>query len=146
LWVATGGETTDSSIVPGGEAGPAEFEARQADDISDEDAASVLSWIADTDLSIFVQRLSMPQRQVLLLRFLLDLSDQQTAAIMGRTPSDVRMLQSRALSFLRERLGAIGRAPLEDLKADPKDIPPATMRMPPRHATVTRARRQSLKP
>jgi RNA polymerase sigma-70 factor (ECF subfamily) len=121
---------------------PAEIEGRRSDRVGDEDAASVLNWITDSDLSIFIERLSLPQRQVLLLRFLLDLSDRQIAAIMDRTPSDVRMLQSRAIRFLRARLAAIGRAPLKD---SPRETPPASMRMPPRHATVTRSRRWSLR-
>jgi RNA polymerase sigma-70 factor (ECF subfamily) len=70
-----------------------------------------LSWISDKDLLLFVERLPVAQRQVLLLRYMLDLTHEQTAAVLGRSYEDVRKLQSRALNFLRARLAAVGRAP-----------------------------------
>jgi RNA polymerase sigma factor (sigma-70 family) len=76
----------------------------------DDAEPSVLDWISDRELLLFVERLPLPQRQVLLLRYMLDLTDRQIAPILGRTPSEVRVLQYRALSFLRERLAAIGRS------------------------------------
>jgi RNA polymerase sigma-70 factor (ECF subfamily) len=68
-----------------------------------------LEWITDRELLLFVERLPLPQRQVLLLRFMLDLPASETAQIVGRTPDDVRKLQHRALRFLEERLTAVGR-------------------------------------
>lgn len=69
-----------------------------------------LGWISDAMLWSLVERLPIAQRQVLVLRFLLDLSAQQIAPILDRTPEDVRALQSRALRFLRERLVPLARA------------------------------------
>jgi RNA polymerase sigma-70 factor (ECF subfamily) len=44
-------------------------------------------------------------RTVLLLRFLGDLSPEETAEVMGKSPGAVRVLQHRALSALRKLLG-----------------------------------------
>jgi RNA polymerase sigma-70 factor (ECF subfamily) len=109
---------------------------------TDEEADTVpigaLSWITDRDLSLFVDRIPVPQQQVLVLRYVVDLTDRQIAAIMGRSASDVRMLHSRAVRFLRSRLEALDRAP--------KGTPNAKMRRAPRHATVLRSRRWALDP
>jgi RNA polymerase sigma-70 factor (ECF subfamily) len=71
----------------------------------------VFGWIADRDLLVLVERLPLAQRQVLLLRFMLDLPAAEVGEILGRTPVEVRKLQHRAMVFLRERLAALGRTP-----------------------------------
>lgn len=68
-----------------------------------------LSWITDRELLMFVERLPDAQRQVLLLRFMMDMATADIAAVLDRTPGDIRILQSRALRFLEERLTALGR-------------------------------------
>src|SRR5260370_36839052 len=78
--------------------------------VADEDLGA-LSWISDRDLVMFVERLPLPQRQVLLLRFMLDLSTAEIAELLERSPADWRMLQHRALAFLRTRLAVVGRDP-----------------------------------
>lgn len=77
----------------------------------DGDGFQTLGWITDSDLLLFIERLPISQRQVLLLRFMLDLPDSQIATILGRSAGEVRVLQHRALAFLRTRLSAIGRGP-----------------------------------
>jgi RNA polymerase sigma-70 factor (ECF subfamily) len=78
----------------------------------DEEAGlRALRWISDKDLLLFIERLPLDQRQVLVLRYVLDMSHQQTAAVLGYTPEKVRKLQSRALQFLRMRLASVGRVP-----------------------------------
>jgi hypothetical protein len=67
-----------------------------------------MDWISDKDLLLFVERLPLSQRQVLLLRYVLDLTHAQSAAVLGRTPNEVRKLQQRALASLRVRLTAVG--------------------------------------
>jgi RNA polymerase sigma factor (sigma-70 family) len=98
--------------------------------------AWVLEWIKDKDLHVFIERLPLPQRQVLAMRFVFDMRTKEIAEILGRTPNDVSKLQYRALEFLNERLTAIGREP------------PNTRRLSARHrpkqAEVLRERRFSL--
>ena len=70
-------------------------------------------------------------------RYLLDLKAKEIAKVLGRSQTDVTMLQSRALRFLRDRLTALGRAPEQSDK-------PAPMRRTPQKARVLRNRRFSL--
>jgi RNA polymerase sigma-70 factor (ECF subfamily) len=86
------------------------FEERQDDD-GDGEPLSLLDWISDRELYMFVQRLPLAQRQVLVLRYVLDLSADETARVLGRSTETVRQQQSRAVSFLRARLVAVGRDP-----------------------------------
>ena len=51
-----------------------------------------------------IRRLPRRQREVVVLRFLLDLSVEQTAAVLGATEGTVKSHTSRALSQLRELL------------------------------------------
>jgi RNA polymerase sigma-70 factor (ECF subfamily) len=67
----------------------------------------VLGWISDPELMMFVERLPLAQRQVLVLRYMLDLSDEQIADLLKRSAGEIRMLRSRALRFLRQRLEAL---------------------------------------
>lgn len=74
-----------------------------------EESLGTLRWVSDSELMLFIERLPLAQRQVLFLRFVMDLSHQETAVILGRSPEAVRRLQFRGLTFVRERLEAIGR-------------------------------------
>jgi RNA polymerase sigma-70 factor (ECF subfamily) len=117
-------------------------EPDQLDRLRDEDEADLeplesLDWISDRELVLFVERLPLAQRQALMLRFTGDLSNAQIAEILGRSTADVRMLQSRALRFLRARLVAVGRGPTERRGR-------TRMRRWPREAPVLRARRWAL--
>jgi RNA polymerase sigma-70 factor (ECF subfamily) len=87
-----------------------QLEVRAAPDSAEE---RVLSWISDPELLLFVERLPLAQRQVLLLRFWLDFTHAQIAEILDRSPSDVRTLQSRAQSYLRQRLLALEGRPVQ---------------------------------
>jgi RNA polymerase sigma-70 factor (ECF subfamily) len=103
-----------------------------------EDELRALSWISDPELQLFLDRLPLAQRQVLFLRYVLDLSHEQTAAVLGRSVLDVRSLQSRALRFLRQRLAAVGRVSGQRSRRG--------MVRRHRHAKVLRARRFALTP
>jgi RNA polymerase sigma-70 factor (ECF subfamily) len=95
---------------------PAELDRhREATSLqADSDAElRTLSWITDSDMLVLVERLPIAQRQVLALRFMLDLSLKQAATVLGRTPNDIAALQHRAIVFLRARLTALGRAPTQ---------------------------------
>jgi RNA polymerase sigma-70 factor, ECF subfamily len=61
--------------------------------------------IADRELSPMLEALPDSQRQVVLLRYVLGLSNAETGRLLGRTPVAVRGLQYRAMRSLRERLG-----------------------------------------
>jgi RNA polymerase sigma-70 factor (ECF subfamily) len=82
---------------------------READGDEIEGDMQALSWISDQDLLLFIERLPLAQRQVLAMRYLMGMTAGEIAEVVGRTPGDVRKLQSRAVGFLRERLTAVGR-------------------------------------
>jgi RNA polymerase sigma-70 factor, ECF subfamily len=133
---------------------PAELDAlreMEAEPIEDKTALSVLDWIDDVDLFIFAERLPFAQRQVLVLRYIFDLTDRQIATVLGRTAVDVRSLQHRALRFLEKRLDAVGRGPNGRGEGQGKDTDTDTSagtgadrspwRRRPRQAPVLRERR-----
>jgi len=97
---------------------PAELDRRRerAQRPSDDDDEPVISWISDGDLLLFVQQLTPPQRQAVVLRFVLEVPNQEIARILNRTPADVRKLQHRAITYLAERLTAVGRGPEASIK------------------------------
>jgi RNA polymerase sigma-70 factor (ECF subfamily) len=118
-------------------------EPRDLPDVSDghgangeEERLSVLDWISDRDLLLFVERLPEAQRQVLALRYILDLPYSEVAQIMGRTEVDVRTLHSRAVRFLRARLASMGRHAQESRRI--------RMRRPLKQPPVIGARRWAL--
>jgi RNA polymerase sigma-70 factor (ECF subfamily) len=90
-----------------------------------------LRWVSDRELVMFIDRLPLAQRQVLLLRFMLDMGHAEIARLLERSPEDVRNLQSRALRFLRVRLTALGRGPRRvrgGLSRRPQQAPVLRMR------------------
>ncbi|MDX6652412.1 MAG: hypothetical protein QOJ38_1193 [Solirubrobacterales bacterium] len=104
---------------------------------ADQEMPSALRWISDRDLLLFVERLPLAQRQVLFLRFMLDLPAAEIGEVLGRSQDDVRALQSRGLRFLEQRLSAVGRRPVGRERA--------RIRGPLRQARVLRARRWALR-
>jgi RNA polymerase sigma-70 factor (ECF subfamily) len=88
--------------------------------------ADVVEWMTDTDMVVLVERLPLAQRQVLLLRYMLDLSFQEIAEILYRSPEAVRQLHQRALDSLRARLDALGRGP----KSETLRVPMRAARRP----------------
>ena len=103
-----------------------------------EQSAAALNWITDRDLTLFVERLPIAQRQVLLLRYVMDLSGAEIAKVLERSPEDVRILQHRALRFLEQRLSAVGRGPGRIKRA-------AGVRECTKQAIVLRSRRFALR-
>jgi RNA polymerase sigma-70 factor (ECF subfamily) len=64
-------------------------------------------WIEDVNLMESFERLPALQRQVLVLRFLLDMETDTIATTLAITPTNVRTVQSRAITSLR--VGASAR-------------------------------------
>ena len=62
-------------------------------------------------LAEMLQHLTVDQRQVVILRFVQDLSVRETAQAIGRTDDAVKKLQSRGLAALRRALRRRGREP-----------------------------------
>lgn len=67
-------------------------------------------WLSDRSLARDFQRLPEPQQQVLMLRFLLDLSVRETAQVLSFSEDNVKTLQSRALRTMRRRRSGAGAA------------------------------------
>lgn len=92
---------------------PSELSQGREQEVEREPAEAIeaLGWISDRELLILIERLPVAQRQVLLLRYMMDLTTSDIAAVLDRSTDDVRALQSRALRFLNQRLTALGRQP-----------------------------------
>jgi RNA polymerase sigma-70 factor (ECF subfamily) len=69
---------------------------------------SVASWVKDVDLHVLVSQLPLPQRDVMLLRYLMRLSQVEVADIVERSADAVAELHASALSVLAERQLEIG--------------------------------------
>ena len=108
------------------------------DPVEDEPNINALRWVTDRDLTVLIERLPISQRQVLALRYMMDLSAKQIAEILDRNENEVRMLQHRAQRFLRDRLVSLGR--------EPKRGGRIRWRGRARQAVVLRERRFALKP
>lgn len=70
--------------------------------------AALLGAERRTELVAALNRLSEPDREVLACRFLLDLSEAETAAALGVRPGTVKSRTSRALDRLRAEAGEEG--------------------------------------
>jgi RNA polymerase sigma-70 factor (ECF subfamily) len=116
---------------------PAELERQLDTEVAPGSDLTVLDWVTDRELLLFIERLPLVQRQVLMLRYMHDLAYAEIAAILDRSPDDVRKQQQRGVAFLRARLEAIGRAP--------KAGRPAQWRRKPTYLRVIRARRYVLR-
>jgi RNA polymerase sigma factor (sigma-70 family) len=88
-----------------------EIERLMTDGVPEDAELSVPGWIADRDLLAFMERLPLVQRQVLTLRYMMDMSNREVGEVLDRSPSEVRVLHHRAVRFLRERLEAVQERP-----------------------------------
>ncbi|HEX2015326.1 MAG TPA: sigma-70 family RNA polymerase sigma factor [Solirubrobacteraceae bacterium] len=70
---------------------------------------SVLGWISDRELQMFIERMPLTQRQILFLRYVVDLSMKEISELLNLSPASARQQHSRALRFLRDRLAVLGR-------------------------------------
>lgn len=65
----------------------------------------------DEELLRLITCLPIVQRQVIVLRYVMDFDVAEVATILGRSPNAVSMLQQRAFAILRSRLIETGRGP-----------------------------------
>jgi RNA polymerase sigma factor (sigma-70 family) len=90
------------------EDGPLELVASRPS--ANDTEAEALSLVAEGELRRVLSDLAPAQRQVLLLRLVSDLSIEQTAAALGRSPGAVKALQHRAIEAARRRIIAASLA------------------------------------
>jgi RNA polymerase sigma factor (sigma-70 family) len=69
----------------------------------------VPSWVTDADLHVLVARLPLPQRRVVMLRYLMALSQTEVADIVESSAATVGDLHASALAIIAERQHAIGK-------------------------------------
>jgi RNA polymerase sigma-70 factor (ECF subfamily) len=100
-----------------------------------------LDWLEDRDLVGMIEQLPLAQRQVIVLRYMLELRGAEIADILDRSPDAVRQLHQRAMRYLRARMSPTDKAPLP---AGRGRVERASMRRAVRPATVLRARRYML--
>ena len=91
----------------------------------------------DNELLRLITCLPIVQRQVIVLRYVMDFDVAEVAKILGRSPNAVSMLQQRAFAILRTRLIETGRSPEGRMR-----LP---MRRHLRVAVVTATRRLALR-
>jgi RNA polymerase sigma-70 factor (ECF subfamily) len=92
-------------------ADPAELQRKREADPDDKATTRALEWLSDAEILVLIERLPQGQRQVVVLRYMLDLTMAEIAQVLDRSPAAVRQLHSRALRFLEKRLEALGRTP-----------------------------------
>ena len=71
-------------------------------DVEDE----AISALEDEDLRVLLLGLTPEQRDVLVLRFVADLSTDQVAAVLGKAPAAIKALQHRSVGQLRKKISA----------------------------------------
>ncbi len=82
----------------------AHIERRRERAASQEPKLPGLGWVSDRRLLLLIESLPSTQRQVLTLRYMMDLTNREVAEVLGLSPSSVKVLHYRAMRFLRERM------------------------------------------
>ena len=80
---------------------PSELMEERADETTGQDR---LHSIEDPELVALIERLPLPQRQVIALRYMLDMPLHEIGTVLERSPVSVRQLHHRALESLRRNL------------------------------------------
>lgn len=119
-------------------ADPSDLERRRDEAEEAEPAPNALGWITDGELLMFVERLTPVQRQVLVMRYMLDLSIREIASVLDSNPGAIRAIEHRATRTLEGRLRAVGRC-------SSQSGPPVRMHRWRKQAPVLRARRFALR-
>lgn len=77
-----------------------------------ESVRSRLTWMSESEVARLIERLPTAQHQVIILRYLIGLTMEEIAEVLGRSLTSVRHLDHRARQNLRTRLIALGRGPV----------------------------------
>jgi RNA polymerase sigma-70 factor (ECF subfamily) len=78
--------------------------ARRRDEGSAIPAPDSNRWLEDAVLLGQIERLPLAQRQVIVLRYMMEFKTAEIAGVLNRSPEAVRQLHHRAMRFLRERM------------------------------------------
>jgi RNA polymerase sigma-70 factor (ECF subfamily) len=89
----------------------------------DLDPLGAFDALPDAELDVALKRLPVSQRQVVVLRYVFDLSTREVAEIIDATPQAVRNLQYRGLQFLRSALTRPGSLAAARPPAPPARVP-----------------------
>ena len=71
------------------------------------DVGEALDWVSNADLISLLERMPVTQRQVVVLRYMLDLSTPEICTVLDRSPEAVRQLEFRSRKFLEGRLAVL---------------------------------------
>jgi DNA-directed RNA polymerase specialized sigma24 family protein len=113
--------------------------ARHTESAGDMPAPDSLDWLEDHQLVAWIEQLPLAQRQVIVLRYMLELKGNEIATVLDRSPEAVRQLHQRAMRFLRQRMGQ--RRPDGERVSPTRRSRPKTMTRRPRTSPVLDARR-----
>jgi RNA polymerase sigma-70 factor (ECF subfamily) len=102
-------------------------------------AGESLDWLDDKRLLALIEQLPLAQRQVIVLRYMLELRAVEIATVLDRSPEAIRQLHQRAMRFLRQRLGESSALSPEDVHT--RRPRPKTMTRLPRTSPVLRSRK-----
>jgi RNA polymerase sigma-70 factor (ECF subfamily) len=92
------------------------------------EAPTGLDWLSDTDLAMFVERLPLSQRQVILLRYVFEFTTDEIGRALERSPVAIRMLEHRAMRALEARLHALRGCERSSMVARVRPLPVLTSR------------------
>lgn len=105
-------------------------------------AADSPQWLTDRNLLALIEELPLSQRQVIVLRYMMEFRSTEISQILDRSPAAVRQLHQRAMQFLRRRVDS--PATVTKRTEQTRVQRESMVRLPPR-APVARARRMALR-
>jgi RNA polymerase sigma-70 factor, ECF subfamily len=88
-------------------------------------APDSLDWLEDHHLVAWIEQLPLAQRQVIVLRYMLELNGSEIATVLDRSPDAVRQLHQRAMRFLRQRMTQQGPSRSSERRSRPKAMTPS---------------------
>lgn len=103
-------------------------------------AADSLRWLSDQELLEMIEELPLSQRQVIVLRYMMEFRATEIAEVVDRSPDAVRQLHQRAMQYLRRRVeNGDGE------QTGPTSVQRESMVRLPRRGPVVRSRRTALR-